>query len=91
MDCLKIAVQSLVCERCCQGIEPKEEADTLSDVDLDDEQPDNLATWSSHRIICQFDKVKRTKNKWTCNLKHGIMNIHGQDIIFRTATADLQF
>ena len=71
--------------------EVKEEADTLSDVDLDDEQPENPATWTSHKIVCQFEKVKRTKNKWACVLRDGIINIHGQDIVFKSATADLQF
>ncbi|KAK9813414.1 hypothetical protein WJX73_007138 [Symbiochloris irregularis] len=69
----------------------KEELDTLSDVDLDDEQVDNPTSWAGHKIVCHFDKVKRSKNKWTCSLRDGIMSIHGQDLYFKTATADLQF
>ena len=71
--------------------EVKEEDDTLSDVDLDEEQVDNPAAWTSHKIVCQFEKVKRTKNKWTCVWKQGIINIHGQDLVFQSASADLQF
>ena len=69
----------------------KEEEDTLSDVDLDDEQVDDATAWAGHKIVCQFDKVKRAKNKWTCQLKDGIMKIHGQELYFSTAAADLQF
>ena len=68
-----------------------DEGETLSDVELDDDSPDNPATWASHKITCQFTKAKRNKNKWACELTAGVMHLYGQDIVFKEADAELQF
>ncbi|ESQ42458.1 hypothetical protein EUTSA_v10015836mg [Eutrema salsugineum] len=35
-----------------------------------------------HLVMCQFDNVKKRKNKWDCRLKAGVMQINGKNIIF---------
>ncbi|KAF9431956.1 transcription factor IIA subunit alpha, partial [Entomortierella beljakovae] len=53
-----------------------------SDGDMDDES-DNI-------VLCQYDKVSRTKSKWKCVLKDGIMLINGQDYLFHKANGDFE-
>ncbi|GER37891.1 transcription factor IIA large subunit family protein [Striga asiatica] len=51
------------------------------DDDLDDgDQAKDLNT--SHLVLAQFDKVTRTKSRWKCTLKDGIMHINNKDILF---------
>ncbi|RVW56656.1 hypothetical protein CK203_075048 [Vitis vinifera] len=51
------------------------------DDDLDDvDQGEELNT--QHLVLAQFDKVTRTKSKWKCTLKDGIMHINNKDILF---------
>ncbi|KAJ6964337.1 hypothetical protein NC652_002575 [Populus alba x Populus x berolinensis] len=60
--------------------EPLNEDDD-DDEDLDGvEQGEELNT--QHLILAQFDKVTRTKNKWKCTLKDGVMHINNRDILF---------
>ncbi|CAN6862728.1 unnamed protein product, partial [Brassica oleracea] len=35
-----------------------------------------------HLIMCQFDYVKKRKNKWECKLKAGVMQINEKNILF---------
>ncbi|KAK4419871.1 Transcription initiation factor IIA subunit [Sesamum alatum] len=58
--------------------EPLNEDD---DDDLDDvDQGEDLNT--THLVLAQFDKVTRTKSRWKCTLKDGIMHINNKDILF---------
>ncbi|XP_022148420.1 transcription initiation factor IIA subunit 1-like [Momordica charantia] len=51
------------------------------DDDLDDvDQGEELST--QHLVLAQFDKVTRTKSRWKCTLKDGIMHINNKDILF---------
>nr|KYP58513.1 Transcription initiation factor IIA large subunit [Cajanus cajan] len=51
------------------------------DDDLDDmEQGEDQNT--HHLVLAQFDKVTRTKSRWKCTLKDGIMHINNKDILF---------
>ncbi|GMH12254.1 hypothetical protein Nepgr_014095 [Nepenthes gracilis] len=60
------------------------------DDDLDDvDQGEELNT--QHLVLAQFDKVTRTKSKWKCTLKDGIMHINNKDILFNKATGDFDF
>ncbi|KAF9155925.1 transcription factor IIA subunit alpha [Actinomortierella ambigua] len=57
----------------------------LDDSDGDvDEETDNI-------VLCQYDKVSRTKSKWKCVLKDGIMLINGRDFLFHKANGDLEW
>ncbi|MBA0548437.1 hypothetical protein Golob_019539, partial [Gossypium lobatum] len=60
--------------------EPLNEDDDDED-DLDDvDQGEELNT--QHLVLAQFDKVTRTKSRWKCTLKDGIMHINNKDILF---------
>ncbi|XP_050140909.1 transcription initiation factor IIA large subunit-like isoform X1 [Malus sylvestris] len=59
--------------------------DELDDVD----QGDELNT--AHLVLAQFDKVTRTKSRWKCTLKDGIMHINNKDILFNKATGEFEF
>ncbi|KAI8573939.1 hypothetical protein RHMOL_Rhmol01G0315100 [Rhododendron molle] len=67
--------------------EPLNEND---DDDYDDvDQGEELNT--QHLVLAQFDKVTRTKSRWKCTLKDGIMHINTKDILFNKATGEFDF
>ncbi|XVE79537.1 hypothetical protein DITRI_Ditri14bG0066500 [Diplodiscus trichospermus] len=67
--------------------EPLNEDD---DDDLDDvDEGEELNT--QHLVLAQFDKVTRTKSRWKCTLKDGIMHINNKDILFNKATGEFDF
>ncbi|OMO61981.1 Transcription factor IIA, alpha/beta subunit [Corchorus capsularis] len=67
--------------------EPLNEDD---DDDLDDvDQGEDMNT--AHLVLAQFDKVTRTKSRWKCTLKDGIMHINNKDILFNKATGEFEF
>uniref|UniRef100_A0A6N2L4C9 Uncharacterized protein n=1 Tax=Salix viminalis TaxID=40686 RepID=A0A6N2L4C9_SALVM len=69
--------------------EPLNEDDD-DDEDLDDvDQGEELNT--QHLVLAQFDKVTRTKSRWKCILKDGIMHINKKDILFNKATGEFDF
>ncbi|XP_059430373.1 transcription initiation factor IIA large subunit-like [Corylus avellana] len=59
--------------------------DDLDDVDEVEEQN------TQHLVLAQFDKVTRTKSRWKCSLKDGIMHINNKDILFNKATGEFEF
>ncbi|KAF3967730.1 hypothetical protein CMV_008301 [Castanea mollissima] len=54
--------------------------DDFDDVDQVEEQN------TQHLVLAQFDKVTRTKSRWKCTLKDGIMHIKNKDILFNKVT-----
>nr|KYP45313.1 Transcription initiation factor IIA subunit 1 [Cajanus cajan] len=50
--------------------------DDLDDLDQGEDQN------TQHLVLAQFDKVTRTKSRWKCTLKDGIMHINNKDILF---------
>ncbi|KAK7257828.1 hypothetical protein RIF29_32083 [Crotalaria pallida] len=59
--------------------------DDLDDLDQGDDQN------THHLVLAQFDKVARTKSRWKCTLKDGIMHINNKDILFNKATGEFDF
>ncbi|CAN8253274.1 unnamed protein product [Cochlearia groenlandica] len=60
----------------------------------DDEEEDSIGLDDkdiTHLVMCQFDNVKRSKNKWDCRLKSGIMQINGKNILFEKAEGVFNF
>jgi hypothetical protein len=45
----------------------------------------------SNLILAQFEKVTRSKSKWKCVLKEGMMNINGKDYTFSKATGEFHW
>ncbi|KAL4319746.1 hypothetical protein GQ457_18G006030 [Hibiscus cannabinus] len=70
--------------------EPLNEDDDDDEDDLDDvDQGEELNT--QHLVLAQFDKVTRTKSRWKCTLKDGIMHINNKDVLFNKATGEFDF
>lgn len=52
-----------------------------------DEEPSELFD-TDNVVVCQYDKITRTKSKWRFILKSGVMNINGRDYVFQKATGE---
>ncbi|KAG6678182.1 hypothetical protein I3842_14G067600 [Carya illinoinensis] len=65
----------------------------LNENDDDDlDEMDNVEEQNTHHLVlAQFDKVTRTKSRWKCSLKDGIMHINNKDILFTKATGEFEF
>jgi len=61
--------------------------------DSDDNSNGNAAELQdiSNLILAQFEKVTRSKSKWKCVLKEGMMNINGKDYTFSKATGEFHW
>jgi len=70
--------------------EEDEDDDTGLGSDLDDSDGD-MDDESENIVLCQYDKVSRTKSKWKCVLKDGIMQINGRDYLFHKANGDFEW
>ncbi|KAI9030029.1 transcription factor IIA, alpha/beta subunit-domain-containing protein [Phycomyces nitens] len=70
-----------------------DENDINSDLDDTDEEAEDGEGGEEieHIILCLYDKVTRTKNKWKCVLKDGIMLVNGRDYLFHRATGDFEW
>ena len=75
----------------CLHVQEDAEGESLSDVEVDDAKADDIEAWKGNKMICQYTKAKRTKVKWSMSLQDGIVNIKGQDLVFKTAEAEFQF
>ncbi|KAI8328888.1 transcription factor IIA, alpha/beta subunit [Chlamydoabsidia padenii] len=62
----------------------------LDDPDDDDDDPDG-GEEVENIILCLYDKVTRTKNKWKCVLRDGIMLVNGRDYLFHRANGDFEW
>ncbi|CAK9273971.1 unnamed protein product [Sphagnum jensenii] len=71
------------------GSEPPLNEDDDDDLDDTDQTDEELKT--NHLVLAQFDKVTRSKNKWKCTLKDGIMHLNNRDILFVKATGEFEF
>ncbi|KFO56683.1 Stonin-1 [Corvus brachyrhynchos] len=65
--------------------DPLNSGDDVSEQDIADLfDTDNV-------IVCQYEKIHRTKNKWKFYLKDGVMSIGGKDHVFSKATGDAEW
>ncbi|NXG21863.1 TF2AY factor, partial [Grallaria varia] len=65
--------------------DPLNSGDDVSEQDI----PDLFDT--DNVIVCQYDKIHRTKNKWKFFLKDGVMTFEGKDHVFAKATGDAEW
>ena len=53
--------------------------------DLDDPDDDEIDNEDEDEVpqimLCMYDKVQRTKNKWKCVLKDGVLTINGKEYV----------
>lgn len=55
-----------------------------------DEEPSELFD-TDNVVVCQYDKISRTKSKWRFVLKSGVMNINGRDFVFQKANGEAEW
>ncbi|KAK3925625.1 Transcription initiation factor IIA subunit 1 [Frankliniella fusca] len=67
-----------------------EEEPLNSEDDVSDDDPQDLFD-TENVVVCQYDKITRTRNKWKFYLKDGIMNLNGKDFVFQRATGDAEW
>ncbi|XP_014674045.1 PREDICTED: transcription initiation factor IIA subunit 1-like isoform X2 [Priapulus caudatus] len=68
-----------------------EEEDPLnSEDDVSEEEPSELFD-TDNVVVCQYDKITRSRNKWKFYLKDGIMNLQGRDFVFQKAVGDAEW
>jgi len=66
----------------------EEEIDELDDSDLDISE-EEIET--DDILICQYDKVRRVKTKWSCVFRDGLLHVNGQDHVFHEAKCEFHF
>eukprot|EP00245_Coleochaete_scutata_P006421 TRINITY_DN20855_c0_g1_i1.p1 TRINITY_DN20855_c0_g1~~TRINITY_DN20855_c0_g1_i1.p1 ORF type:complete len:368 (+),score=84.76 TRINITY_DN20855_c0_g1_i1:412-1515(+) len=64
----------------------EDDDDGLEDVNDGEQEPE-----TNNLVLAQFDKVTRSKNKWKCTLKDGIMHLNGRDTLFTKATGEFEW
>ena len=62
--------------------------DLGSDLDEDEDEDDIDC---DHIILCQFDKVTRTKSRWKTTLKDGVMRLNDHDYVFRKGIGEFEW
>ncbi|RWS11433.1 transcription initiation factor IIA subunit 1-like isoform X2, partial [Dinothrombium tinctorium] len=60
-----------------------------SEDDVSDEDPIELFD-TDNVVVCQYDKITRSRNKWKFHLKDGIMNLQSKDYVFQKASGDAE-
>lgn len=71
------------------GADADEEPLNSSD-DVSDEEPGDMFD-TDNVVVCQYDKITRSRNKWKFYLKDGIMNLAGKDFVFQKANGDAEW
>ncbi|XP_076345769.1 transcription initiation factor IIA subunit 1-like isoform X2 [Tachypleus tridentatus] len=61
-----------------------------SEDDVSDEDPSELFE-TDNVVVCQYDKISRSRNRWKFHLKDGIMNLRGKDYVFQKAIGDAEW
>lgn len=79
---------------------PVDEDEINSDLDDDDDEDDKDAdaegydesgTMDENVVLCQYEKVNRTRNKWRCVFKSGIIHVNGNDYVFSKANGEFEW
>jgi transcription initiation factor TFIIA large subunit len=71
-----------------------DDSDIESDIDSEfgeGEDGDDTLGVDKSIVLCMYDKVHRTKNKWKCQLKDGIISIAGKDWVFSKANGEFEW
>ncbi|XP_028411825.1 transcription initiation factor IIA subunit 1-like [Dendronephthya gigantea] len=70
---------------------PQEDSEPLnSDDDVSDDDSSELFE-TENVVVCQFDRITRSKNKWKFHLKDGIMNLNSNDYVFTKANGEAEW
>jgi transcription initiation factor TFIIA large subunit len=72
-----------------------EEDEDAINSDLDDSDEDDHNENEDDEIpqimLCTYEKVQRTKNKWKCVLKDGVLTVNGKEYVFRKANGEYEW
>ncbi|XP_046980226.1 transcription initiation factor IIA subunit 1-like [Schistocerca americana] len=68
----------------------QEEEPLNSGDDVSEDDPTDLFD-TDNVIVCQYDKITRSRNKWKFYLKDGIMNLNGKDFVFQKSNGDAEW
>ncbi|KAI9885343.1 MAG: Nucleolar Complex 2 protein [Watsoniomyces obsoletus] len=74
--------------------EDEEKDPDAIDSGLDDESDgdeDGDEEELSQIMLCMYDKVQRTKNKWKCVLKDGVLTVGGREYVFQKASGEFEW
>jgi len=67
-----------------------EEEPLNSEDDVTDEDNADLFE-TDNVVVCQYDKINRSRNKWKFYLKDGIINLGGKDYVFQKSNGDAEW
>lgn len=67
-----------------------EEEPLNSGDDVSDEDPGEMFD-TDNVVVCQYDKITRSRNKWKFHFKDGIMSLGGKDYVFQKANGDAEW
>ncbi|XP_038136058.1 TFIIA-alpha and beta-like factor [Cyprinodon tularosa] len=72
-------------------VNAEEEEDPLNSGDdvVEQDIPDLFDT--DNVIVCQYDKIHRSKNRWKFHLKDGVMSYGGRDYVFSKAIGEAEW
>ncbi|KAM4528910.1 transcription initiation factor IIA subunit 1 isoform 2-T2 [Fundulus diaphanus] len=73
------------------GEDGQVEEEPLNSEDDVSEDEDQELFDTENVVVCQYDKIHRSKTKWKFHLKDGIMNLNGRDFVFSKATGDAEW
>ncbi|KAK6522627.1 transcription factor IIA subunit alpha [Arthrobotrys megalospora] len=65
-----------------------------SDLDDTDDEPvddEDDGEGIPQIMLCMYDKVQRTKNKWKCWLRNGVLTVNGKEYVFGKATGEYEW
>ena len=68
-----------------------DDEDDEDDKDVDAEGYDESGTLDENVVLCQYEKVSRTRNKWRCVFKSGIIHVNGADYVFSKANGEFEW
>ncbi len=78
--------------------DPKEEEkdEDAINSDLDDPEEEGDPNGEDEEglnqiMLCMYDKVQRTKNKWKCVLKDGVLTVGGKEYVFQKANGEFEW
>ena len=57
----------------------------------DDNENEEAGTMDENVVLCQYEKVARTRNKWRCVFKSGLIHVNGVDYSFSRANGEFEW
>lgn len=73
-----------------EDLSGQDEEPLNSEDDVEDQDPSDLFE-TDNVVVCQYDKITRTRNKWKFHFKDGIMTLQGRDYVFQKANGDAEW